>query len=166
MFARVTLVIIVLIFSSGDLSAQEKHTAARVGELVVLKMSGKAAEEYATRSGMPKKGNLDLSRLSISTTGTIAQHRADGKYRIECSSAVENSKNTPRMLTLTAIVDPTQLKSEITPKATAVYASPADAKSGKPPKLTESAGKLLHVEFSDLENIKLRTWALVDEVGN
>jgi hypothetical protein len=166
MFARLTIIAVLSVFSIGRLFAQESHTPARVGDLLVVRMTGDVAKEYATRTGMPKLENLDPSGLSISIPVTIAQRRPDGKYRLECSSTVETEKCKPHMLTLTAIIDPKQLKSTTTPKNTPVYASPADAKNGKQPTLTETEEKILHVELSDLHNTKLRTWALVDEVGN
>jgi hypothetical protein len=166
MYARLAISVVLFIVSTGSLFAKDNHTSVRVGDLVVVKMTGDAAKEYATRRGIPKQGNVDARGVTISTMATIAQFRPDGKYRIECSTPVEKDKNPPRMLTLTAIVDAKQLKSEVTPKNTPVYASPAEAQNGKRPTLTTTEGKLLHVELSDLRSAKLQTWALVDEVGN
>ena len=112
-----------------------------MGDLVVVKMTGDVAKEYATRSGMPKQENWPMEGVSISTMATVAQYRADGKYRIECSTRSRKTRIRRGCLTLTAIVDPKQLKSEITPKNTPVYASPADAKNGKRPTLTETEAR-------------------------
>jgi hypothetical protein len=166
MFARVIAIAVLLLFPTASLFAEDKHPTARVGEPVVVDMTGDLAREYATRTGMPKQENLDLGRVSISLMATIAQYRPDGKYRVEYSLPVAKDKKPARMLTLTSIVDPKQFKTDIAPKNTPVYSSPADIKNGKQPYLTETEEKLLRVELSDLRNTKLQTWALVDEVGN
>src|SRR3954447_9125488 len=103
MFARLAIVVVLFIVVAGSLFAKDSRTAARVGDLVVVKMTGDFAKEYATRSGMPKLENFDARGVSFSTMASIAQYRPDGKYRIECSMPVQKDKNPSRLLTLTAI---------------------------------------------------------------
>ena len=90
MFARLVIIAVLLIVSSGNLLAKDSHTDARVGDLVVVEMSGDLAKEYAMRTGMPKQGILDARRVSISTMASIVQYRADGKYRIVCQGCTES----------------------------------------------------------------------------
>ena len=129
MFERLSIFAVLWLVSASDLFAEAHHKAARVGDLLVVNMTGDVAKEYAMRTGMPKQEKPGRWKdINFNDSNRLAQYRADGKYRIECSSTVANKENPPRMLMLTAIVDPKQFKSETTPKNTPVYASPADEK--------------------------------------
>src|SRR5689334_24916201 len=105
MFVRLTFVVVLLILFSDGLLAEGNRTPAKVGDALVVEMKGELAKEYATRSGMPKSKNIDLSKLTISMMATIAQQQADGKFRVECSPTIVGGTTPQRKLDLTAIVD-------------------------------------------------------------
>jgi len=146
-------------------SAQEKILSINVGDLLFIQMTGDLAKEYA-RCTRSLKWNESPAGLQISTSATVAQKRDDGRFRIEHSSHIKRDGNLARLVTLTAIVDSTKIASEVTPKNTPVYHSPADHQKGVKPTLTQKDQRTLRLELSELKGVKLRTWALAEEIGD
>jgi hypothetical protein len=127
-------------------------------------MTGDLAKEYARRTGS-LKWNEAPAGLQISTSATVAQKRDDGRFRIEHFSHINRVGNLARLVTLTAIVDSTKIASDVTPKNTPVYRSPADHQKSVKPTLTQKDQSALRLELSELKGVKLRTWALAEEIG-
>ena len=165
MLVRPPCVAVLLLVFAATLSAEEKVATPKVGDNVVVEMTGEFAKEYGIRAGMDKRTVLNAKGLSIETTATVEQRLADGGYRIEHRAPIENGKGKPRMVTLTAIVEPEQIKSAITPANTAIYASPDDAKKGGKPFVTKKDETSLRIELSTFREAKLRTWEMIDEAG-
>jgi hypothetical protein len=154
---------LVVISSIGcELFAQQKDTIPRVGDHVVIKMTGDLAKEYARRTGSLAQFPLGLE---IETTATIAQQFGDGRVRIEHSSHVRREGKLTRLVTLTGIIDSTKVETNVIPKGTSIYASPGDHKAGTKPKLTPEETKTRRLQLSDLKGLKLRTWTLAEEIG-
>ncbi|MGD9636099.1 MAG: hypothetical protein AB7G28_17760 [Pirellulales bacterium] len=145
----------------GPTQAQSADALPAVGDHLFIDLTGKLAQEYVKRMDVPSG---PLPGLSISTTATIEQRLTDGKYRISHHTRA-NSAGRPRLITLTAVVDPSQITTAITPANTLVYASPAVQQAGGTPALTKSDQNSFRVELSSLKGVKLQTWELVEEVG-
>jgi hypothetical protein len=135
-----------------------------VGDVVFVRLTGEAAKVYAAQSGMQLPPAKDLG-LAIEVTATVEQLRPDGKIRIECSQTNKGGKNKPQMITLTVLVDPAKLTSDTTPAGTAVYASPADYENGVKPTKTSGSQRNVRLSLSDLHGVKIRSWSLLNEVG-
>jgi hypothetical protein len=165
MIVRTLAVFVVLAaIGNGSLFAQQ-NTHGEVGDHVVIQMTGDLAAEYGKCIGTIKKDQVPPG-LEISTTATIAQKLRDGRVRIEHTSHIIRDREPVRLVTLTATVDSTKLTTDVTPKGTAVYASPADHKNGSKSTLTTTETRTLRLTLSDLEGLKLRMWTLAEELGN
>ncbi len=146
----------------------EAHVAnghLNVGDLLEVRMTGELAEQYARCIG-GLQDNKAPRGLEIETSAMVAQKLDDGRIRLEHSSPIRRGENQDRLLTMTAIVDPAKVKTDITPKGTPVYPSPNAAKNGTKPTTTTFDVKTLRLQLSDLKGVKLRTWALAEEIGD
>jgi hypothetical protein len=143
-------------------NAQLEAAIPAVGDRIDLQLNGDLAREYATRSSSMKQLP---SGMTISIIATIAELRSDGKYRIEHTALVKTD-DKPKMVTLTSIVDPKDVAVDIIPKNTPVYSDPGGPQRGDKPSMTQSEQKILRLNLSALDGTKLRTWALVDEIGH
>jgi hypothetical protein len=85
---------------------------------------------------------------------------------IDHSTPIDLDKKPQRLLTLTVIVDVTRFVTNVVPKNTPVYDSPADHRNGVTPILLQNEQRTNVLELSDLKGLKLRTWELTDEIGN
>ena len=147
------------VVGNGSLLAQ-KNTPTKVGEPLALQMTGNLAVEYAKRVGAIDKDKVPPG-LEVSTTATVAQNLKDGRIRIEHTSNIVRNGEPLRLVTLTATVDATKLKRDVTPKGTEVYASP-----GAEPIQSTKDVQTLRLTLSDLKSMKLRTWTLTEELGD
>lgn len=163
MFTKTWLSLLVFVsFVTGTANAQEPE---RIQGFVVLEISGELAAEYGKLTGAVKNAQVPKG-LSISTTGIVAQHLEGEKIRIEHSCHIMNDGSSTQLVTLTATVDKTTIKTTKIPAATKVYSSPGAAQSGEQPNVTENETKQLTLALSDLTGVKLRTWKLATEIGN
>jgi len=161
-----TLVALALVAVTGHgLLAQQSDAAAKVGDLLVIRMTGDLAKQYARRTGSPQETEASAG-LTIETTATIEQKLDGGRIRIEHRSHIVRDGHQARLVTLTAIVDSAKFTTDLTPRGTSIYASPADHKNGAHPRTTTEDTKTLRLELSELKGLKLRTWTLAEEVGN
>jgi hypothetical protein len=159
MMTRVFVVLMLAVGIGNHLFAQQKDSAVKVDNLVVVTMTGDVAREYARRT--ESLGANDSSKgLEIQTVASIAQRFDDGRIRIEHSSGIKTDGKTTRLVTLTATVDPSKVVTTVTSKGTMLYASP-----GAKPFPTTEETKGLEITLSDLKGLKLRTWILSDEIG-
>ncbi len=153
------LVLSSLVVRQADAQAVSAQPA--VGDHLVVEMSEELARAYADRVGLSKK---TPPGMSISTTDTVEQRLANGTYRIGHQMPVKSS-GMPRLLTLTAVVDPAQISAETIAANTPVYASPAAHQAGGPSMTTKFDQANFRLKLSDLKDVKLQTWELVDEIG-
>lgn len=133
-----------------------------VGDQLFIELTDKLAQEYSSRLGVrlpPDPG------LTVQSSATVEQQLKDGQLRISHHSPVK-SAGKPRMLTLTAVVDPKQITVDLTPANTQVYASPALHQSGAAPAPLESDSAVFRLKLSDLKGVKLQVWEAIDEIGN
>ena len=163
MVIQVAQYIAVLSLMASAALAQTPTPDITPGEQVFVQMSGKVAKEYASRCGL---SDADHPGLRIETHATIQQLMADGNFRIEHVSMMPALHGKPRMVTLTAIVKKATLKIVATPKGTQVYASPAEHQNHRRTVATTSDWQSLRLELSDLKNVKIRSWVMVDEAGD
>lgn len=150
---------VLAVIGKGSLFAQQ-NTSTKVGEHIVIQMTGDLAVEYAKCTGSISKDKVPPG-LEISTTATIAQKLKDGRIRVEHTSHIVRTGEPLRLVTLTGIVDSTELTTDITPKGTEVFASP-----GAKPTLKTTETHTLRLTLSDLKGLKLRTWTLAEELAD
>ena len=155
--------LVVTVVGNGPLFAKE-GSSANVGDHLFVQMTGELAKEYAQCSGVLQKNEAPAG-LDVQTTATVAQTLANGRIRIEHWAPIKRDGKQDRLLTLTAIVDRTNITTDVTPKGTHVYASPAAHKDGAKPSLTAEDANVLRLQLSDLKGVKLRTWTLASEIG-
>ncbi len=164
MIVRNLIVLAAVIVFSNGLLAQQHDTPIKTGDHIFIRMTGELAKEYARLTDSPRNDG-ETSGYSIETSATIVQNLDDGRIRIERSVPLKRAGKPDRYLTLTATVDKEKLKTDVTPKGAASYASPAEYKNGAQPKLTTEDSKSLRLELSELKGLKLRTWTLAEEIG-
>jgi hypothetical protein len=156
---RVFVALMLVVGIGNHLCAQQKDPATKVGDLVVITMTGDLAKEYARRTES-LEANDSPEGLTIQTTAHIAQRFDDDRIRIEHESGIKTNGKTTRLVTLTATVDPSKVTTVVTPKGTMLYSSP-----GAKPHPTTKETKQLEITLSDLKGLKLRTWILSEEIG-
>lgn len=155
------LAAVAIVAMAGNVAlAQQNDTPANAGyRHLSIEMTGELAKEYARRTGAPN-GNELPDGLQIQISGTLAQQLDNGQLRIEHTSHLIREDGLTRLVTLTATVDPQEITTHVTPKGTAVSASPI-AESVP----TTEETKTRRLKLSSLKNVKLRTWTLSEEIG-
>ena len=159
MTIRVLAVLAIISHFGTDLLAQQNVPGN--GERIVLQLSGDLAKEYGRRTGASQKV-LNDPGLRVEIVATVVQALADGQVRIEHSCPVGENGKLTRLITLMATVSPDKITRSETPKGIVVFASPADR---TPQTVTVAASRTFRVELSGLKGVTLRTWSLVEEVG-
>ena len=133
-----------------------------VGDQVVLKMSGRIAEDYVRiTTGKPATG----SGLQVQVMATVAQLLGNGQIRLESSNSLRENDQTERMVTITGRCYTKQLVARPIAKGAPVYASPGEAKDPAKAKLTPSDSRMLEVELSGLMDLKIRVWTVAEEIS-
>jgi hypothetical protein len=146
-------------------ASKGKPANIQVGDQVFVNLTGEIAKAYARRMGTRVPDNAGAG-LQISTSASVAQKLEDGRYRIEHSSRIQIANRPPRLITFTATVESAQINSDVVPKNTPVYASPADPAAGIKPSLTASDQTTYRIELSDPNTAKLETWELKADVAD
>ena len=159
----VTLTILAAL-GNGPLIAQQDE-AVEVGPIIALQMTGELAAEYLKQT-RPKEDGQVPPGLIIETTAILAQQLNDGRIRVEHTSHTACDSETPRLVTLTATVEPSKLTTDVIPKGAGLYSSPADHKSGSKPTMKTKQTKSWRLMLSNLKGVKLRTWTLTKELGD
>ena len=155
--------VVVAVFGNG-LFAHGDNASVKVGDHLFIRMTGDLAKEYARRTGL-LRDNEAPDDVKVEISATIAQKLDNGRIRIEDSSFIKRDGKQDRLITLTATVDRTKVTTDVTPKGTPIYASPAAHKNGTKPTLTTEDTNVLRLHLSDLKGLKLRTWTLAEEIG-
>jgi hypothetical protein len=161
MVAKTAAVLAIAAAFAGTLVAVEDKASVKVGDLIVLEMTGELAVEYSRRVGTLNPGEDAPSGLSITTMATVDQQLENGQLRIEHSRRCVDRDNKPRLVTLTAIVDATQITEYVIPRGPA-QRSPSDPQQTQ----IDEDKRGVRVELSDLKRLKLRTWSLTEEIGD
>lgn len=162
--AFVLVILLIKELPAQQVRSQQIDTAAKVGDHLVLRMTGDLAKEYAKCRGEYSDGKFP-SGLQIDTIATIEQELDGGQIRIEHSMPVRENGAKTRLVTLSAVIDSSTLKTSTTNKGTDVYSSPGASKSGEKPTVTETDKKLSTLELKTLKGVKLRNWKLESEIG-
>jgi hypothetical protein len=165
MIARFATVLALVVMWESELLAQQTAASTKVGDLLFVRMTGDLAKQYARSTGGLKDIEVP-GGLEIETTATVAQQFGDGRVRIEHSRICKRKGNPDALITMTATVDSSALTADVTPKGTLVYSSPVAQKSGDRGTPTMRDSQNRRIELSELKGVKLRTWKLVEEVGD
>jgi hypothetical protein len=143
----------------GTVNAKPETEKPKIGDTIYLELMGEPAREYAGLRGLNAPSMDTAPGLKIEIAGTVDQLQSDGKYRIEHQAIVKVGA-TKRTVNLTAIVDPIDIATDITPKNTPVYSIP-----GGKPSMTKSEEKHWRLTISKFDGVKLGTETHVDEFG-
>jgi hypothetical protein len=144
----------------GTVNAKPETEKPKTGETIYLELTGEPAREYAGLRGLNAPSMDTAPGLKIEIAGTVDQLQSDGKYRIEHEAIVKVGA-TKRTVTLTAIVDPIEIITDVTPKNTAVYSHP-----GGKPSMTKSEAKSWRLTISKFDNVKLETETSANVFGS
>ncbi len=162
MFIKIsTAIAIIAAFATGNTDAQVPD---RITGIVVLEMSGELAAEYGKLTDAVKDDQAPKG-LSISTTATVAQHLDGGRIRIEHSCPVMKNGALTQLVTLTATVDKTAIKTTRIPAATKLNSSPDAAKTDEESTVTKNDSTQMTLALADFTGVKLRSWNLAIEIG-
>jgi len=163
---RIPAVAILIALVTISLPAQQNDSVARVGDVIIIRMTGDVANEYAKRTSKELAKRISevpdgapLSGLRVELSATVDHVLPDGALWIEYSHMMRDQKPV-RLVTLTGKIDPQKITTDVTPKGTKVLGSP-----GAEPTVTTEDFKNRRLELTDLKGFKLRIWTLVDEIG-
>lgn len=168
MFKRtLTALTALTLLSSGNLFGQQPRQQPT--GVIVLKMSGELAQQYAQVSGAIEGVESPRAR-NIRTSAVVVQSLENGEVRIEHSALVKREGKPDRLVTLTATVDSKMIRlfDRTVFDKTTVFTfsgpSPGAKEAGKTPVLSpgHSAREL---SLANLQRVKLRSWRLESETG-
>ncbi len=168
------LVIFGVLIANGP-SVGQNNSSFKVGNLVVINMSGELAKEYMRQTA----SNIDREfspGLVVSALAVIDEVLEDGKLRIEHTNYVSPMEPIPslglepksyrptgsptHLVTLTGTIDPQRITTDVSPEGTL---QSKDPNSKSEPSVAEV--RTLRIDLPDLKGLKLRTWTLTDEAG-
>lgn len=173
MFTRtLTILATAMVLQSGSVSSQQptvfsQPSTETQSSPVVLNMSGDLAGKYAQIAG-PIDGDEDLGGLIISTTAVMAQRLENDKLRIEHSAQVTTEGRPDRLVTLTATVAKTSIRSLVRTVLEGDFTyfnSRAARDAGESPAVSARHLSVPFLSLADLKGIKLRCWTLESEIG-
>lgn len=173
MFTRtITALVAVLMLPSGNVFSQQPtvfcqpSTWKQTGS-IVLEITGELAREYAQVSGS-MDGNENLGGFSISTTAVISQRLQNDQVRIDHIAQVTKEGRPDRLVTLTATVDKTAMRSFVRTvfEGEFTFSDSPDAKEfGESPTVSARHLSTTLLSLTELKGVKLRSWTLESEIG-
>ena len=158
MTTRIVTAGILVLLKASLLIAQQNDPVAKVGDMIILRMTGDVAKEYAKRvSAHPEVALREGLRVELAAM--VVQVLPDDTLAIRFSHILQDQQ-PPRLVLLTGKIDSRKITTDITPKGTKVFPKP-----GAEPTVTTEDYKNLRFDLSDWKGVKLRIWTLVDEIG-
>jgi len=164
MRTRTIKIFLALGFVANITAFSRQSCAGDINDTVILELSGELATEYTKLTNPAKRDSIPHG-LRITTTGSIAQRLENGRLRIEHSIPVWDSGIQSRLVTLTAVVDASAVKSTVIPKGKQTFSSPGASNAGEKGVETKTESEQSTLELTDLKRVKLRTWKLENEIG-
>jgi hypothetical protein len=162
MFVRTFVALAIFALPGNGLLAQESKPSINIGDRLIIRMTGDVANEYARRSGR-QTPTANGTRLVIETPATVSERLSDKHYRIEHSCPINIENKPQRLVTLSAIVDPTKIVGSIAPREINYSSPPTSKKNVVEPVAERPDDQTRKIELSDLREVKLQTWELVIE---
>jgi hypothetical protein len=148
--------------AAGTVNAKPETEKPKVGDTIYLELKGEPAREYAGLRGLNAPPLESAPELQVEISGTVDELQPDGKYRIEHQTTVKvGYTNAKRKVTLTAIVDPIDIITDVTPKNTAVASYP-----GGKPSMTKSEEQSWRLTISKFDGLKLETKTSAEVFGS
>lgn len=161
----------VLVLQSGNVFSQQptvfSKSRVKPTEAVVLKLTGELAREYAQISGS-MDADERLDGCNISTTAVIAQRLKNDQVRIEHIAQVSREGRPDRLVTLTATVDTTAMRSLVRTvfEGDFTFSDATTAKeSCESPTVIARHLSIPFISLADLEGVKLQSWTLESTIG-
>lgn len=162
MVPRVFAIVVLVVALENGVIGQENKVSPKVGDQVILNMTGELAKEYGKRTRVTREG---APFSNVETPGTIEKVLEDGRIRIEHSTPVYTESNLTGMVTLTVTVESAKLATRTVPNGTQIYASPAAYTKAALPVLSRQDATMRTLHLSELKGLKLRSWTLSEEIG-
>jgi len=129
-----------------------KDDAPKVGEVILLKLTGDVAREYVKETGQFRGNEKPPAGLEIDTSATITHRLGDGRLRIEHLSPPRVVFTDNWITMLMATVDPSAISRETTPRGTVVKSSP-DATSES---MTNEESHSFRMTLSNIDDVILK----------
>jgi hypothetical protein len=149
---------VLLALMPTSLLAQQADSVAKIGDMVIIEVTGDLAKDVAKRlSKLPEGRPLD--GLKIQMAAHVRNVSPDGTLYVEYLQMMRDEKPV-RLMTLAGNVDPRKITTDITPKGTQVFDKPEGE-----PKFTTEDYLNRRLALTDLKGFKLRTWTLAEELG-
>jgi hypothetical protein len=172
MFTRtITALVAVLMLPTGNVFPQQptvfQPSTWKQADSIVLEMTGELAREYAQISGSIE-GNKNLGGFSISTTAVISQRLENEQVRIEHMAQVTKDGQPDRLVTLTATVDKTAMRSFVRTVFMGEFRfsdSPDSKELAESPTVSATHLSTTHLSLTELKGVKIRSWTLESEIG-
>jgi hypothetical protein len=180
MLLRTLVAFFVVALAATVSPAEERPVTAKVGDTVIVSMTGDVAKEYVR---LNHRASIEAKEVNVETTAVIAQKLDDGRFRIEHFSQTQEKGKPPCLVSFSTIIDAAQIERvigvefiidhgidevhgknvEFVPEDTAVSSSPSEVVKVK---FTEAVRINFRVSLSNVEGVTLRSWKLDEEVGN
>ncbi|TWU58992.1 Serine/threonine-protein kinase PrkC [Rubripirellula tenax] len=129
-----------------------KDDTPSVGSLILLKLTGDVAREYARETGQLRHDETPPEGMEIETTAEVAQRLSDGRLRIEHLSPPRVVFTDNWYTMLLATVQPSAISRETTPRGTVVSASPGAAIES----MTNDESQPFRLTLSDLDDVVMK----------
>lgn len=159
MFARALVALMLAAPLPNALFAQGTAASIKIGDPIQIEMSGELVKEYGRVANMLPDPVPE--RFSISVIARVEEMQEDGRLRIEHSSYVKADGKPLRLVTLSGWVDSRPIATGGNAQGALVYTTPGA--TGRP---AASESKWKRLELAELKGLKLRSWALTEELGN
>lgn len=173
MFLRtvLTLSAATMLFN-GNASSQQptvfsKQPSSEQTGMIVLNLSGDLARDYARMIGAIDGDAIGVRR-EIATTAVIVPPLGQNTVRIQHRAQVESEAGPDRLVTLTAVVDKTAVRSFVRTVIAGEFSfsdSPTEPESGESTTVTARHLSSPILSLADREDVRLRSWTLESEVG-
>jgi hypothetical protein len=173
MFIRTVMTLAVaMVLLVGNVNSEQPTVFANQSteeqyRVLLLSLSGDLAEEYAQIVGSVA-GIKTRAVRDISTTAFIAERLENNRLRIEHTTQFSGQGTPDRLVTLSATIDASQVKSLVRTvyEGSFSFADPTgEYATGESPAVKARHLSVPLLSLTDLTGVQLRSWTLESEVG-
>src|SRR6056297_2262405 len=152
----ITVFLTLLLHSTMTL-AEETGPKLEIGDFVVVRLEGEAAEKYAEQTGekLLKAEDGEGSRWELATVTWIL---ADGQLRIKHSSDMFSERHASKLVTVVATVPSDRLIPVVTKAGTLVHSWERFHNVIAIPRPTEKDSTGYHLRLSKMNDVEMTIW--------
>lgn len=163
MLLRTLAAFSVISLATTSSPAEERMVTAKVGDTVLVSMTGDVAKEYVRLNHGVNGVQIEADKIILETTAVVAQRLDDGCFRIDHFSQTQVKGKPLCLVTFSTVVNAAQIKMELVPEDTPVFSAPSEVVKAK----FTTAGQInFRLSLSTVKGVTLRSWKLDEEVGN